>query len=64
MRKKLKSRKWWLGLSSSVTGVIVLLANQATANKVAGLILAVGGVVAYILGESYVDAAKKGEDAK
>ena len=61
MKKKLSSRKWWIGLASAVTGVAVFITNTGTANKIGGLVLAVGGVVAYILGESYVDASNKEE---
>lgn len=56
---KLKSRKWWLGLSGAVGGFLTIVLNASTAAKIAGAILAAGSVVGYILGEGLVDAAHK-----
>jgi drug/metabolite transporter (DMT)-like permease len=62
--QKLTSRKFWLALAGLVVGVLALLGTDAnTAQQVSGVIMALGSVVAYIVGEGLVDAASAGAAA-
>lgn len=57
-KKKLTSRKFWSAVINFVTMLIVALnGSQELATKIAALILAGAGVVAYIIGEGLADAA-------
>lgn len=55
-KRKLSSRKFWalIGALALCVGVIFGV-DDITIEQVVALIGAMGGVVAYILGESYVD---------
>lgn len=56
-KKKLTSRKWWMGLAGAVSGLIIAFAGAPeTAQKVAGIILAAASVVGYIIGEGLADS--------
>lgn len=56
--KKLTSRKWWLGVSGGVAGIIIALTgNSETAQLVCGIILSAASIVAYIIGEGLADSA-------
>ena len=57
-KRKLTSRKFWSAVINFVTMLIVALnGSQELATKIAALILAGAGVVAYIIGEGLADAA-------
>lgn len=61
--RKLTSRKFWLAVATFVTGLIVALnGDAATAEKISGLIMSFGGVVAYIIGEGLVDAGRNNSE--
>ena len=59
-RTKLTSRKLWLAVAGLVTGIITLLQPGTDTSQISGVILALGSVVAYIVGEGLVDAAAAG----
>lgn len=63
---KLTSRKFWAAIVAVVTAVCVIFGvDNLTMEQVTGLIMAVGALIAYILGEGFVDAARaKGENEK
>ena len=57
-KRKLTSRKFWLAVAGFVTGLILAFnGSTETAETVGGCIMALGSVVAYILGEGLTDAA-------
>ncbi|MFU0832223.1 MAG: Transporter [Oscillospiraceae bacterium] len=59
-KAKLSSRKFWVALSGLVVGVIALFSPGTDTSQITGLIMALGSVVAYIVGEGMVDAAATG----
>lgn len=57
-KRKLTSRKFWAMVAEFVAMLIIALGvAKEIAVKVTALILAGGGIIAYILGESAIDAA-------
>ena len=59
--QKLSSRKLWLALSGLAIGVLALFGvNSNTTQQVSGVIMALGSVIAYIVGEGLVDASATG----
>ena len=56
-KAKLSSRKFWVAVSGLVVGVIALFHPGTDASQITGVIMALGSVVAYIVGEGMVDAA-------
>lgn len=56
-QRKLTSRKLWVAVAGFVTGVIVLFTAGATEETVTGCVMALGSVVAYIVGEGLADAS-------
>ena len=62
-RQKLTSRKFWTALAGFVTGLIVALGgSEATATQVSGLLMSGASVVAFIIGEGLIDAARAGAE--
>ena len=62
-KRKLTSRKFWLAIAEFVTMLVVALGQtEQTAAKIAALIMAGAGVVAYIVGEGLADAAGAAKD--
>lgn len=59
-KAKLSSRKFWVALSGLIVGVIALFSPGTDASQITGVIMALGSVVAYIVGEGMVDAAATG----
>lgn len=56
--RKLTSRKFWLALAGLITGIITFVKEPTTdAQTISSLILALGSVVAYCIGEGLADAA-------
>ena len=56
--RKLTSRKFWAAVADFVGMMMIALnAAESTAAQVTALIMAGAGVVAYILGEGFADAA-------
>lgn len=64
-KRKLTSRKFWVAIASFVSLLIVAFGgteNEAT--QITAIIMAGAAVVAYIVGEGFVDAQNKGDDKK
>ena len=62
-KTKLTSRKFWLAVAALIAGIITLLRPGTDTTQITGLILSLGSVVAYIVGEGLVDAAATGTKA-
>ena len=58
-KRKLTSRKLWVAVAGFVTGVMLLFTAGATEETVTGCVMALGSVVAYIVGEGLTDASRK-----
>jgi len=59
IKRKLTSRKFWAAVAEFVTMLVIAFGGtQETATQVAALIMAGAAVVAYIIGEGLVDAAR------
>ncbi|GHV28125.1 hypothetical protein FACS18948_6670 [Clostridia bacterium] len=57
-KRKLSSRKLWCAAVGFVTALAAMLGwSDATVERVAALVMAVGALVAYILAEGWADAA-------
>lgn len=57
-KRKLTSRKFWAAVVGFVTPTLLAFGvTDAVATQVAGIIMAGGVLIAYILGESKADAA-------
>lgn len=58
--RKLTSRKFWLALAGLITGIVGFIQHPSTdAESITSLIMALGSVVAYIIAEGLVDAARE-----
>ncbi len=56
-----KKRKFWLALAGLSVGVLALFQVDAnTTQQISGVIMPLGSVVAYVVGEGLVDAASAG----
>ena len=63
-KRKLSSRKFWAMVADFVTMLIIAFGvAEEIAVKITALILAGGGIIAYILGESAIDAANVAQEA-
>lgn len=63
IKRKLCSRKFWLAIAGLVTGLVGFLKNPTTdAEAITSLIMALGSVIAYIIAEGLVDAARESGD--
>lgn len=57
--QKLTSRKFWAAIVAVIVSLCVLIGiPDVTQEQITALIMAVGGLIAYILGEGFVDAAR------
>ena len=67
-KQKLTSRKFWAAVIGFVTAILVAFGvNDLTIEQIVALITAASTLIAYIIGEGMVDAARlknegKGED--
>ena len=63
-KAKLTSRKFWAAICNFV-GMLVLFfqGTEEAATRITALIMAGAGVIAYIIGEGLIDAAREGSDA-
>ena len=60
-KRKLTSRKFWMALGGLIGGLVVAFGgSKATETQITALILSAGSVVAYLFGESWIDAADAG----
>ena len=58
-KSKLTSRKFWAALVAVIMSVCVIFGvDDITTEQITGLVMAVGALIAYILGEGFVDAAR------
>ena len=56
--QKLTTRKFWAAIVAVITSACVIFGvEDITMEQVTALIMAVGALIAYILGEGFVDAA-------
>lgn len=55
-KRKLTSRKLWMAVAGFITGTVVLFTAGATEETISGCVMALGSVVAYIVGEGLTDA--------
>ena len=56
--QKLTSRKFWSAIVAVITSVCVIFGvEDITMEQVTALVMAIGALIAYILGEGFVDAA-------
>lgn len=64
-KAKLTSRKFWAAIVAVVTCVCVIFGvDELTTEQVTALIMAVGALIAYILGEGFVDAQRAKSESK
>ena len=57
--QKLTSRKFWAAIVAVIVSLCVLIGvPNVTQEQITALVMAVGGLIAYILGEGFVDAAR------
>ena len=64
-KKKLTSRKFWIAVTTAVSGLVLAFKGDAkTVETVAGCIMSIASVIAYIVGEGLTDAAAIKEDKK
>ena len=60
-KRKLSSRKLWVAVIAFVTSLMLALgAEPDTVEKVAGIIMSGGALIAYILAEGYIDGQREG----
>ena len=58
-KQKLTSRKFWAAIVAVIISLCVLIGiPDVTQEHITALVMAVGGLIAYILGEGFVDAAR------
>lgn len=61
--RKLTSRKFWAAIVGFVTGLLIYLGKtEAETAQIGALIMSGASVVAYILGEGLIDAARESGD--
>ena len=57
--QKLTSRKFWAAIVAVITCICVIFGvDELTTEQVTALVMAVGALIAYILGEGFVDAQR------
>lgn len=62
--QKLTSRKLWIAIAGLVVGILLLFGvSQGVTEQISGVIMSLGSVIAYIVGEGLVDAASAGAQA-
>lgn len=58
-KQKLTSRKFWAAVTGFVTALLAVMnVDSLTTEKVIGMVSAMAVLIAYIVGESMVDAAR------
>jgi hypothetical protein len=61
--RKLTSRKFWAAIVGFVTGLLIYLGkSEAETEQIGALIMSAASVVAYIVGEGLIDAAREKGD--
>jgi hypothetical protein len=60
--RKLTSRKFWIGVSGVVAGLVMMFGfAETSAETISGAVLAIGSAVGYMLSEGIVDAKNIGK---
>ena len=54
-KKKLTSRKFWVSVAGLAAGIVLLCTGEA---NIEGVIMSLGSVVAYTVGEGMADAGR------
>ena len=61
--RKLCSRKFWAAIVGFITGLLIYLGkSEAETTQIGALIMSAASVVAYIVGEGLIDAAREKGD--
>ena len=61
--RKLTSRKLWVAVVGFVTGLLIYLGkSEAETTQIGALIMSAASVIAYIIGEGLIDAARETRD--
>lgn len=61
--RKLVSRKFWAAIVGFITGLLIYLGkSEAETTQIGALIMSAASVVAYIVGEGLIDAAREKGD--
>ena len=61
--RKLSSRKFWAAVVGFVTGLLIYLGkSEAETTQIGALIMSAASVIAYIIGEGLIDAARGSGD--
>lgn len=64
-KRKLSSRKFWAALGSFVAAIAVVCgAGESVITEVCAIISSAGVLIAYILGESIIDASSEKDDSE
>ena len=64
-RRKLSSRKFWAALGALIAAIAVVCgAGESVITEVSAIISSAGVLIAYILGESIIDASSGTDNAK
>ena len=64
-KRKLTSRKFWVAVVSLISGLLLLFKiDGETVDKICGVIMSLGSVIAYAIGEGLVDAASVAVQSK
>jgi len=65
LKEKLTSRKLWLAVTNFVVMIAVSVGmHYESVTQIAALIMAGGGIIAYVLGEAWCDSKKGDNDGK
>ena len=65
LKQKLSSRKLWAAVAAFAVAVCALFGiDELTVEHISALISAVGVMVAYIIGESCVDASRNNDNSE
>ena len=58
-KQKLSSRKFWAAIVAVLSALCVIFGvDSLTMEQITGLIMSIGALIAYILGEGWVDAVR------